>query len=161
MEDFGLEVKEDTEHEAPRVIYKSSFNNAPRETEIDVNFLTSAEFSELKKLIGDLAVLGKGPFETAEETKREKFDTLQQIKEKVLSAGREGQSIQRYKGLGEMNPTQLWETTMDPEKRVLMQVKVEDAVEADQIFTVLMGDQVEPRRQFIEENALSVKNLDI
>ncbi|MDO8461659.1 MAG: DNA topoisomerase (ATP-hydrolyzing) subunit B [Deltaproteobacteria bacterium] len=161
LEDFGLEVKEDAEHGAPRIIYKSSFNNAPRETEIDVRFLTSAEFSELKKLIGDLATLGKGPFEIVEETQRVKFDNLQQVKEKVLSSGREGQSIQRYKGLGEMNPTQLWETTMDPEKRVLMQVRVDDAIEADQIFTILMGDQVEPRRQFIEENALSVKNLDI
>ncbi len=98
---------------------------------------------------------------SAEGKEEAAVESRQELLEFFLARAKKGQYIQRYKGLGEMNPEQLWETTMDAERRVLLQVKIEDAVEADAIFTILMGDQVEPRREFIENNALNVANLDI
>jgi len=88
-------------------------------------------------------------------------DSCEELLSFFLETAKKGLYIQRYKGLGEMNPEQLWETTMHQDNRLLLQVKIEDVVEAEEIFTVLMGDQVEPRRDFIEKNALNVSNLDI
>ncbi len=96
-----------------------------------------------------------------EGSKTTKFHTLSEMVNYLRENGRKGLEIQRYKGLGEMNADQLWETTMDPEKRTLLRVTLNDLVAADHMFTMLMGDEVPPRRAFIEQHALSVKNLDV
>ena len=106
----------------------------------------------------------KKAFKGAEEginEEKQKIEDPRSFLSGLMEKGKKGLAIQRYKGLGEMNPGQLWTTTMDPEKRVLLQVKVQDAVEADHIFTILMGDKVEPRREFIQNNAMEVTELDI
>jgi len=101
------------------------------------------------------------PYTLVEKGRNVVINHEEELLESLNHLGREGLSIQRYKGLGEMNPEQLWETTMNPETRTLLKVKVEDAIEADEIFSILMGDEVEQRRHFIEENALFVQRLDI
>jgi DNA gyrase subunit B len=93
--------------------------------------------------------------------RQEQAATLSEAVAKLMSHARQGLEVKRFKGLGEMNPDQLWKTTMDPAARVLLQVKIEDAYEADELFSTLMGDEVEPRRRFIEQNALDVRNLDV
>jgi DNA gyrase subunit B len=127
----------------------------------DWNMANYVEFQKALDLKGILEAELPTPFVLGENGTSEDIATREELLEKVLATAKKEIGIQRYKGLGEMNPEQLWETTMDPEKRTLLQVRVEDAIETDEVFTVLMGDQVEPRRKFIEDNALDVKNLDV
>jgi DNA gyrase subunit B len=161
LKDLQLEIVDDEEHSAKKLVYRTGQNGVLRETIIGTGMITSPELSELKKLYKVFKDLGEGPYTLLEKDRETVLKDLQAVKDFIFAQGKEGQYIQRYKGLGEMNPTQLWETTMNPETRTLLQVKVDDTVEADDIFTVLMGDQVEPRREFIEQNALNVRNLDI
>ncbi|MEK7880839.1 MAG: DNA topoisomerase (ATP-hydrolyzing) subunit B, partial [Deltaproteobacteria bacterium] len=154
-------AEKDPEHDRHAIKCLSRKNSSPFTTVIDHDFLASPEFKELRNLGRELSSLGQPPFKISSSGEEREVKTFEELAENVLEMGKKGISVQRYKGLGEMNPGQLWETTMDPEKRILLQVKVEDIVEADSIFTMLMGDQVEPRRQFIERNALEVSNLDV
>jgi DNA gyrase subunit B len=124
-------------------------------------FFDTNEYKHIMSLAGKLSgLLGPGAYVKRGE-RRSAIEQFADAVSWLMSEARRGQSIQRYKGLGEMNPAQLWDTTVNPETRRLMQVKIEDAVKADEIFTTLMGDQVEPRREFIEKNALTVANLDV
>jgi DNA gyrase subunit B len=128
---------------------------------IGVNFADSTEFADLINQYDGLKKYLKSDFTLKHGAETTKHSGLKDFAAFVSAEGRQGAYIQRYKGLGEMNPEQLWETTMNPEHRTLLQVKIEDTIDADQVFSVLMGDQVEPRREFVETNALNVRNLDI
>lgn len=161
MGDFKVEVENDPERESNQIAYSTTWKGFVKKTKIGVELLLSPEYRELKKISDGFSEIGKGPFKVLHNGKTQGLNNLGEVRRYVMKEGGEGQMIQRYKGLGEMNPEQLWETTMNPETRTLLQVTVEDAVEADEIFTVLMGDQVAPRREFIENNALNARNLDV
>jgi len=162
----GADVTYTTALDAERGSWFATVDNLIRGSRriapINLAMVSSPEYEELAKHYQAMQAMGAGPYTIVTEGKPEVvIQSGEELSVKVIEAAKNGMNIQRYKGLGEMNPEQLWETTMDPTRRLLLKVSVDDAVEADGIFSVLMGDQVEPRRQFIEENALRVRNLDI
>ncbi len=152
------EVIKDEEHEAHSVeVGRSGFATV----KLDTAFVGTPEYRIAQKLYTIVRDLGPAPYRvSARDEVREVADSAALL-EFVFAAAKKGLSIQRYKGLGEMNPQQLWDTTMDPEKRTFLQVEVKDLAETDEMFTVLMGDQVEPRKDFIYTHALEAKNIDI
>ncbi len=161
-ERFEIGVTRDEDREQFTIAVKRLTHGiTASEQKIPSDFFASAEYSrivalgeQLNDLLGDGAYVQRGE-------KQQPIDSFKQAIDWLMEEAKRGQHIQRYKGLGEMNPDQLWETTMNPESRRMLQVRIEDAVAADEIFTTLMGDQVEPRREFIEKNALTASNLDV
>jgi len=179
-------VEDEEKESGVEVELKENGKGNGRDTSLGkgINLLEIYEAEEIEKLIKELEKFGlsaedyepvdldassgtkgkekvKNPFKLEGEEETLEFKSLRDILEHVRELGKKGMSIQRYKGLGEMNPQQLWDTTMDPDKRTLLKVTMEDAVEADEMFTILMGDAVEPRREFIEKHAPEVRFLDI
>ena len=154
------EIKFDEEHNRYELLLRDQKSNGAFFT-FNWDLLTSPDFQELFKLDQALRDLNGPFFLVGDEKNQTKIETKEKLVEYLVDKAKKGTVIQRYKGLGEMNPGQLWHTTMDPERRSLVKVTIEDVVAADEIFTLLMGDKVEPRREFIQNNALEVTELDI
>jgi DNA gyrase subunit B len=158
---YRVETRGASDGHAARIIVHKTEHGTPSSKYLPREFFESAEYQRIADLARTLAgLIGEGAHVTR-GSERAEIGSFKEAMRWLFEQAKKGQTIQRYKGLGEMNPEQLWETTINPQTRRLLQVKIDDAVAADDIFTTLMGDQVEPRREFIEKNALSVTNLDI
>jgi len=155
------EVHADEEHGGFALHVEREVNGVVRKTIVDAAFLGAFDIRRAGELAAALDGFLDGPYLLRRSDGERRVATLVEAADAILESAKKGLAVSRYKGLGEMNPETLWETTMNPESRRLLQVRVEDAVEADELFTILMGDAVEPRRAFIEANALAATNLDI
>ena len=152
------EIEADEEHSAFSLVYHDSTNAARR---IGIELSQQPEYRKFRLLAQQIAKSNEPPFTVIEERAQDSMPNWRDLLEHIKAEGKRDASVQRYKGLGEMNAEQLADTTMDPEKRTLLSVRLEDVVATDLIFTTLMGEDVENRRHFIEDNALDVKNLDV
>jgi len=159
----NFQIDTDHDHGGFKIIFTLQKNGQTHATCMDREMFRTPQFTEIKLLLSQVLIIGEAPYRDLgdESSPPTVLESAKALVDHIINLGKKGLTVQRYKGLGEMNPEQLWETTMNPEKRTLLQVGVEDAVVADEIFTTLMGDQVEPRRDFIYQNALHVSNLDI
>ncbi len=156
-----VETAEDPDNGTHHLTFVHRRDGVDRRVRFDRELLANAEFRALADSAEGMEAIRSATFGLANGGEMSLYESLEEALDHLYGGARKGLSIQRYKGLGEMNPEQLWETTLDPARRRLLQVRIEDLVEADEIFTMLMGDLVEPRREFIENNALDVKNLDV
>jgi DNA gyrase subunit B len=157
-----VETAEDPERDTMQAVMVHTLHNgAPVLTRVDHSLLESPELKELTRLYERTQLVGEGPYKVVKGDSEKEASSFDELVRLLDAEARRGLAIQRYKGLGEMNPEQLWETTMDPGNRSLLRVEITDAVEADQVFSDLMGDEVEPRREFIEQTALDAVNLDV
>ncbi|HEY6136839.1 MAG TPA: DNA topoisomerase (ATP-hydrolyzing) subunit B [Thermoanaerobaculia bacterium] len=151
----------DPETETPILQFNVGVNGSGRKVTVNPELLSSYEYRQTAKTYESLSHFGLPPYEVKHGEETATYASVDALIDAIYKLAEKGLTIQRYKGLGEMNPEQLWETTMNPVTRRLLQVAIEDGVGADEMFTILMGDQVQPRREFIQDNALDVKNLDI
>ncbi|MCS6897129.1 MAG: hypothetical protein NZM29_04080 [Nitrospira sp.] len=157
----AIETLPDEEHQSKKIACSLQANGMLHQIHITHDLVGSADFHELQKLSPSAIGLGRPPYRLKTDDREWELPSTADVVRTILDVGRQGLTIQRYKGLGEMNPAQLWETTMDPEQRTLLKVQLEDVTGVDEIFTILMGDEVEPRRKFIQTHALEVRNLDV
>ena len=157
---ISMDIERDEESSTYYIDVRSRRSGLSRQTLIDSDLTESPSFDEIISITQRVRPLGEPPFHLETDSTSTEIPSFSELLHRVVEQGRKKLAIQRYKGLGEMNAEQLWETTMNPENRKILQVAVEDAVKANEIFSILMGDQVEPRREFIEKNALNVVNLD-
>ena len=156
-----VDVVEDEEHQSNKIVCRMPTNGVVSTLEVNHDLVGSADFRELQKLAPNAIGLGRPRYRMKVNDTETTFASTDELVREILEVGKKGLNLQRYKGLGEMNPPQLWETTMNPETRSLLQVKLEDMTGVDEIFTILMGDEVEPRRNFIQQHALEVRRLDV
>ena len=156
-----MEIEEDEEHQSNKVVCRLQISGITYSLDITHDLVGSADFRELQKLAPAAVGLGQPPYKVKMKGAETQCTASGELVQSILDLGKQGLAIQRYKGLGEMNPDQLWDTTMNPETRTLLRVKLEDVTGVDEIFSVLMGDEVVPRREFIQQHALEVRNLDI
>ena len=161
LKDVNLTIQFDSDNKTYSVVFSGSNNGRDFEINLNLEFMESVIIQNIIEIYKPIKATDHPPFVLYNNGESISVDSKHGLLEAVLEMAKKGIYIQRYKGLGEMNPEQLWETTMDPEVRVLLQVRADDLVSSEDLFTTLMGEEVDPRREFIQKNALQAKNLDV